>query len=141
MASEINKEDLNELDAIFKDMGGIEKVEDFTTNFKQLEDGVYIGEIEKVESKNSKNTGRPMIDIALALEGGTKEHKYLMLAGKDLEATQVAIARAVTQLKKLGLDGKEISDFIDHLENLIGLKVKLTVKTTNNFTNKDLTLI
>lgn len=142
MASEINKEDLSELDAIFKDMGGIEKVEDFTTNFQQLEDGEYIGEIEKVESKNSKNTGRPMIDIVVTVADGTKEFRHLMLAGKDLKATQTAIGRTISQLKKLGVDvsSNNIETIINEAEKLVGTRVNMTIKTTNNFRNVDLTL-
>lgn len=140
MENEMDKEDLKELDAIFKDMGGVEKVEEFANNFNELPDGDYLGEIEKVITKNSKNTGRPMIDIVLALEGGRKEHKYLMLAGEDLKKTQTAVARAVTQLKKLGLDGVQLSDFINALDSLVGKRVTLSIKTTNNFVNKDLEL-
>ena len=43
-----------------------------------------------------------MIDITLGLTEDRKEHVYLSLAGKDLKATQVAIARTVKQLKELG---------------------------------------
>ena len=91
----LEREDLSELNAIFKDMGGVDKIEDYTSNFEQLPDGDYIGEIESVESKNSKNTGRPMIDIVVTVEAGKKEFLHLMLAGKDLKATQTAIARTV----------------------------------------------
>lgn len=142
MASEISKDDLNELNAIFKDMGGVEKVEDYTTNFKQLEDGSYIGEIEKVESKNSKNTGRPMIDITVTVADGTKEFRHLMLAGKDIKSTQTAIGRTISQLKKLGVDvsSNNIEVIINEAEKLVGTKVNMTIKTTNNFRNVDLTL-
>ena len=76
----MDNEDLKELNAIFKDMGGVEKVEDYTSNFERLEDGTYIGEIEKVSTKNSKKTGRPMIEIIVAVDEKTKEYTYLMLA-------------------------------------------------------------
>ena len=48
----IDRDDLSELNAIFKDMGGVEKVEDFTNNYEKLPDGEYFGEIELVEYKN-----------------------------------------------------------------------------------------
>ena len=35
----MDRDDLSELNAIFKDMGGVEKVEDYTTNFENLPDG------------------------------------------------------------------------------------------------------
>lgn len=136
----IDNEDLNELDAIFKDMGGVEKVEDYANNFKELSDGKYLGEIEKVSTKNSKNTGRPMMEIVVNLEGGNKEWVYLMLAGKDLKATQTAVAKAVTQLKKLGVTGSELRDFISGAEALVGKEVILEIKTNNGYKNRDLTL-
>jgi hypothetical protein len=101
----MDNEDLKELNAIFKDMGGVEKVEEYTTNFENLPDGDYIGEIEKFETKNSKTSGKPMAVLTIAVEDGKKEFVYMMLAGNDLKSTQTAVARAVTQLKKLGVDG------------------------------------
>ena len=136
----MDNDDLKELNAIFKDMGGVDKVQDYTNNFDRLPDGNYIGEIEKVSTKNSKKTGRPMIEIIIAVEDGKKEYHYLMLAGKDLKATQTAIARAVTQLKKLGVDGAEVSDFIAGAEGLIGTKVNMKIETNGEFRNIDLTL-
>ncbi len=136
----MDNEDLKELDAIFKDMGGVEKVEDFTSNFEELPDGIYLGEIEKVSTKNSKNTGRPMLEIVVALEEKRKEWVYLMLAGKDLKATQTAVARAVTQLKKLGVTGTTLSDFISGAEELVGTRVNLKIETNGTYKNRDLTL-
>ena len=137
----MDNEDLKELDAIFKDMGGVEKVEDYTSNFEELPDGNYIGEIEKVSTKNSKNTGRPMMEIVVTLDEKRKEWVYLMLAGKDLKATQTAVARAVTQLKKLGIAGTTLSDFISGAERLVGTRVNLEIKTNGAFKNRDLTLV
>ena len=141
----MDNEDLKELDAIFKDMGGVEKLEDYTNNFENLPDGVYIGEIEKFETKNSKTSGKPMAVITIAVEEGKKEFKYLMLAGEDLKSTQTAVARAVSQLKKLGVDGTELRDFLRNAEKLVGTRVRLTIKTTvskagKEFRNQDLEL-
>ena len=136
----MDNEDLKELNAIFKEMGGVEKVQDYTSNFEELPDGTYLGEIEKVSTKNSKNTGRPMMEIIVALEDKKKEYVYLMLAGKDLKATQTAVARAVTQLKKLGIEGAELSDFISEAERLVGKRVNLKIETNGSFKNRDLTL-
>lgn len=136
----MDNEDLKELDAIFKDMGGVEKVEDYTSNFEELPDGNYVGEIEKVSTKNSKKTGRPMMEIVVALDEKRKEWVYLMLAGKDLKATQTAVARAVTQLKKLGVAGTTLSDFISGAESLVGKRVNLEIKTNGEYKNRDLTL-
>lgn len=136
----MDNEDLKELNAIFRDMGGVEKVEDYTSNFEKLADGTYIGEIEKVSTKNSKKTGRPMIEIIVAVDEKTKEYTYLMLAGRDLKATQTAVARAVTQLKKLGVTGTELEDFINGAIELVGTRVSMKIETNGEFRNVDLTL-
>ena len=81
-----------------------------------------------------------MLEIVVAIEEGRKEWVYLMLAGKDLKATQTAVARAVTQLKKLGVEGTELSDFISGAEDLVGTKVNLEIKTNGSYKNRDLTL-
>ena len=136
----MDNEDLKELNAIFKDMGGVDKVEDYTNNFEELPDGIYLGEIENVSTKNSKKTGRPMIEIIVAIEEGRKEYVYLMLAGENLKKTQTAVARAVTQLKKLGVSGTELEDFINGALELTGTRVNLKIETNGSFKNKDLTL-
>jgi hypothetical protein len=136
----MDNEDLKELNAIFKDMGGVDKVEEYTSNFERLADGTYIGEIEKVSTKNSKKTGRPMIEIIVAVDEKNKEYTYLMLAGKDLKATQTAVARAVTQLKKLGVTGTELEDFINGAVELAGTRVSMKIETNGEFRNVDLTL-
>ena len=136
----MDNEDLKELNAIFKDMGGVDKVEDYTSSFEELADGEYVGEIEKVSTKNSKKTGRPMMEIIVAIEDGKKEYVYLMLAGENLKKTQTAVARAVTQLKKLGVTGAELEDFINGAMDLVGTRVNLKIETNNGYKNRDLTL-
>lgn len=136
----MDNEDLKELNAIFKDMGGVDSVDDYTNSFEELPDGTYLGEIEKVSTKNSKKTGRPMIEIIVALEEDRKEYVYLMLAGENLKKTQTAVARAVTQLKKLGVSGVELEDFINGALELTGTRVNLKIETNGSFRNKDLTL-
>lgn len=140
MANEICNEDLKELNAIFKDMGGVDKVEDYTNNYDELPDGEYLGEIDVVYTKNSKKTERPMLEVVVALENGRKEFVYLMLAGENLKKTQTAVARTVTQLKKLGVKGTELEDFINGALELTGTKVSLKIETTGSFRNKNLTL-
>lgn len=136
----MDNEDLKELNAIFRDMGGVEKVEDYTNSFEKLEDGTYIGEIEKVSTKNSKKTGRPMIEVIVTTEGGKKEWVYMTLAGKDLKATQSAVARTVTNLKKLGVVGMELEDFINGAIELVGTRVAMKIETNGEYRNVDLTL-
>ena len=36
MANNIDKEDLSELNTIFKEMGGVDKIEDYTNNFENV---------------------------------------------------------------------------------------------------------
>ena len=122
----MDNEDLKELNAIFKDMGGVEKVEDYTNTYENLPDGNYVGEIEKFSTKNSKKTGRPMIEIIVAVEGGKKEYVYMMLAGEDL--------------KKLGVEGVELEDFIVGGTKLVGKRVNVKIATNGAFRNVELTL-
>lgn len=140
MNNEVSLEDVKELDAIFKEMGGVDNIESFTNSFEDLPDGTYLGEIDSVSTKNSKKTGRPMLEIVVALEDNKKEYVYLMLAGENLKKTQTAVARAVTQLKKLGIAGTELSDFLNEAMKLTGTKVNLKIETNGSFRNKDLTL-
>lgn len=142
MANGIDKEDLSELNAIFKEMGGVDKIEDYTNNYENLADGEYVGEIEMVEAKNSKSSGKPMITITVTIEGGKKEFKHLMLAGENLEKTRSAIARTVSQLKELGVDisSNDIAIITDNAHALVGTRVNMEIKTTNNFRNVWLTL-
>lgn len=136
----MDQEDLKELNAIFKDMGGVDKVEEYTNSFERLADGEYIGEIEKVSTKNSKKNGRPMLEIIVAVEDGKKEWVYMMLAGEDLKKTQTAVARTVTNLKKLGVNGVELEDFINGAIELTGTRVNVKIETNGEFRNVDLTL-
>ena len=142
----MDNDDLKELNTIFKEMGGVDKVEEYANSFDKLPDGTYFGEIEKFETKNSKNSGKPMAVITVAVEGGKKDPKFMMLAGNDLKSTQAAVARAVTQLKKLGVEGVELEDFLNNAEKLVGTKVQLKIDTTvskttgKEFRNQDITL-
>lgn len=131
---------MKELNAIFKDMGGVDKVEDYTNNFDRLPDGEYVGEIDSITTKNSKKTGRPMIEIVVAVADGKKEYCCLMLAGEDLKKTQTAVARAVTQLKELGVTGVSLEDFIDGAAGLTGTRVNLKVETNGTYRSTYLTL-
>lgn len=135
MAMDAN--DLSELNDIFKEMGGVATVDDYANSYENLPDGVYLGEIEKFETKNSKSTDKPMAVITVAVENGKKEFKYLMLAGKDIDSTKTSVARAIKQLQKLGVDGVELGDFLTNAEKLVGTKVRLTIKTTVSTTGKE----
>ena len=126
----MNNDDLKELNAIFSEMGGVEKVEDYANQYQNLPDGTYEGEIEKIDTGNSKKDSKPMLIISMTFEGGKKESRYLVLSGRDYKGTQTAIARAVTQLKKLGVEGVDLQDFIHNAETtLVGTKIIYKVET------------
>lgn len=137
----LDREDLAELNEIFNDMGGVAHVEDFTNSYEELPDGTYEGEILNVESKNSKNTGRPMLDLSLGLTQDRKEHIYLPLAGKDLAGTRTAIARAIKQLTELGVTGTTVEDFISNSVSLVGTRISLKITTSGNYKNRWLTRV
>lgn len=136
----LDRGDLSELNEIFKGMGGVDNIEEYTNTYEEIADGLYEGEVLNVEAKNSKNTGRPMIDITLGLTEDRKEHVYLSLAGKDLKATQIAIARTVKQLKELGVTGTTPEDFVNGAAELVGTRINLKVETNGTFKAKWLTL-
>ena len=104
--------DLQELDSIFQDIGGNEKLEENVGgDFPDIPDGEYSAEIIGAEFTHSKQTNVPMIKIEFGLEGQTGHvWDYLMLANKDgdLAKTKQAIARSVTKLRELGLDAADI---------------------------------
>ena len=135
----LDRGDLSELNEIFKGMGGVDNIEEYTNTYEEIADGLYEGEVLNVEARNSKNTGRPMIDITLGLTEDRKEHAYLSLAGKDLKATQVAIARTVKQLKELGVNGTTPEDFVNGAAELVGTRINLKVETNGTFKAKWLT--
>ena len=127
-------EDLNELDAMFAEIGGNEKLEENAGGFSEVKDGTYEAEVVSAEYTKSKKD-MPMIKIEYALE--TKQHcwQYLMLAAKDEENTRRQMSRAVTNLRKFGLDADTISGYISQLDKLAGMGCKLTLSTKNEFQN------
>ena len=94
-----------------------------------LPNDIYVRDVEKVV--NLFHSQHNVVE---------KEYHYLMLAGKDLKATQTAIARTVTQLKKLGITGSDIGEFVSGAEALTGTRVNMKIETNGEFRNIDLTL-
>ena len=133
--------DLQELDSIFQDIGGNEKLEENVGgDFPDIPDGEYSAEIIAAEFTHSKQTNVPMIKIEFGLEGQTGHvWDYLMLANKDgdLAKTKQAIARSVTKLRELGLDANDISGYVSQLDKLEGVGLTLTLETSKSgFQNK-----
>lgn len=127
-------EDLKELDAMFNDIGGNEKLEENANNFSEPEDGVYEAEIEVAEYMKSKKD-MPMIKIQYALETQQKKWQYLMLAGKDEKTTSSQMSRTVTILRQLGLDADSITGYVSQLDKLEGKSVKIALETKNDYQN------
>lgn len=126
--------DLNELDAMFADIGGNDKLEENANNFDNIEDGEYEAEIISAEYTKSKKD-MPMIKIEYGLENGRHHWQYLMLAGKDEKATSQQMSRTITVLRKFGLDSNTITGYVSQLDKLEGRAVTLTITTNNNFQN------
>lgn len=126
--------DLNELDAMFADIGGNDKLDENANNFDTIEDGEYEAEVINAEYTKSKKD-MPMIKIEYGLESGRHHWQYLMLAGKDEKSTSQQMSRTVTVLRKFGLDSNTITGYISQLDKLVGRAVTLTITTKNDFQN------
>lgn len=138
----IDVEDLSELTSILKGMGGVSQLDKYANSYTKIPDGLYSGEIIKVEAKNSQSSGKPMIQLMIATSDGQKESVPLMLAGKDLENTEKTVARTLKQLQKLGVDisSEDLSVIVPSSYSLVGKSVVLDIKTNNNFRNVSVTL-
>ena len=133
--------DLQELDSIFQDIGGNEKLEENVGgDFPDIPDGEYSAEIIAAEFTHSKQTNVPMIKIEFGLEGQTGHvWDYLMLANKDgdLAKTKQAIARSVTKIREIGLDAADIPGYVEQLDKLGGTTLTLVLDTSKSgFQNK-----
>ena len=133
--------DLQELDSIFQDIGGNEKLEENVGgDFPDIPDGDYSAEVISAEFGRSKQSNMPMIKIEFGLEGQTGHvWDYLMLANKDgdLAKTKQAIARSVTKLRELGLDATDIPGYVEQLPKLEGTTLTLSLDTSKSgFQNK-----
>lgn len=133
----MDEQDLNELDAMFAEIGGNEGAEEMANSFQNLPDGVYEAEVINAEGATSQNSGMPMIVIEYGLENGKTHRQYLSLANKngDVEKTKSAISRAVTNLRKFGLDSDSIKGYISQLDKMIGKRVTLTLTTKGEYQN------
>lgn len=126
--------DLKELDAMFSDIGGNEKLNENLNSFSQPEDGEYDAEIDSAEYTKSKKD-MPMIKIQYSLETQQKHWQYLMLAGKDEKTTAQQMSRTITILRELGLDSDTITGYVSQLDKLTGLSVRLLLETKNDYQN------
>lgn len=132
-------EDLNELDALFSEIGGNEKLEENAGGFEEYEDGEYEVEIIAAEWTKSK-ADIPMVKIEFGVEGHNGHiWDYLMFGHKEADRQKVsqAVSRSVTKLRELGLEGETISDYVNQLDKLEGTRLTLRLETSKSgFQNK-----
>lgn len=133
-------EDLNELDALFAEIGGNEGAEaQANAGFADLEDGDYECEIQSAEWTKSKD-GVNMVKIEFGIAGDNRKiWDYLMFGHKsqDREKVSSAVSRSVTKLRELGLDGTTITDYVNQLPKLEGVQLTVTLDTSKSgFQNK-----
>lgn len=128
-------EDLDELDAIFADIGGNEGAEKMANSYQNLPDGDYETEIAEASYGTSQSSGLPMITIVYTIDAKTKHRQYLSLANKDgvLEKTQRLLATAATVLRQLGLEATTMKEYVSQLDKLIGKQVTIKLETKNDY--------
>ena len=132
-------EDLKELDLMFAEIGGNDKLEENSSNSDEISDGEYEAEICKAEWTKSK-ADVPMVKIEFGL-AGVNGHvwDYLMFGdkNKDYQKSSAAISRSVTKLRELGLEGETITDYVTQLFKLEGKRLTLVIETSKSgFQNK-----
>lgn len=128
-------EDLNELDALFAEIGGNEGAEkEANAGFAELEDGTYDCEIALAEWTKSKD-GINMVKIEFGIAGDNRKiWDYLMFGHKSQEREKVsaAVSRSVTKLRQLGLDGQSITDYVSQLDKLTGVQLQVRLETSKS---------
>ena len=136
---EVSMDSLKELDAMFEEIGGNDKLEENAGGYQDLEDGVYSAEIISAELKNSKK-GFPMIDLTIGTDIGKQSHKYLMLASDTQEKTSRFMSAAVTDIQKFGIVEPTITKYVARLNELVGKQFTLEISTSKSgFVNKHIT--
>lgn len=129
---------MGELENIFNE------VKDADSVFENIPDGEYLAEIQGAEYRESK-AGRPMVMISAKVIHGQYEgkthNKFIMIAGKDQEATRRNLNRMAKELQALGVntDGG-FQATLDNLDTLEGVEVTMKIETTNGWTNTHLNL-
>lgn len=134
--NEVSLDTLKELDTMFEEIGGNDKLEENAGGFQDIEDGVYEAEIASAELRNSKK-GFPMVDLTIGIEGGKQTHKYLMLAGDTSDKTSKQMSTTITEIQKFGIVEPTITKYMERLQELVGRQFTLRVETSKSgFVNK-----
>lgn len=128
-------DDLNELDALFAEIGGNKGAEEqANSGFAELEDGDYECEIQEAEWTTSKD-GVRMVKMTFGIAGDNRKiWDYLMFGHKsqDREKVSQAVSRSVTKLRELGLEGETITDYVSQLDKLVGVQLTVTLETSKS---------
>lgn len=119
---------LNDLENLFDDVKDQENV------YENVPDGEYLAVIDSATYKESKNSGRPMVQIACKIIHGEYEgrfhSRFLMLTGNDEVGTRRNLNAFATQAKKLGVDtSKGFTNTLDQLDELEGKEVVVKIET------------
>lgn len=129
---------LNELDDLFKEVEGDSDI------FENVPDGTYLAEIIAAEYKESKSSGRPMVQIATKILDGEYEGKwhsrFMMLTGRDETGTRRNLNQLARQVRELGVDTTGgLQDTLEGLSALEGMEVIVEIETVESkgreFTN------
>lgn len=125
---------LGELDDLFKEVEGDSDI------FENVPDGTYLAEIVAAEYKESKSSGRPMVQIATKILDGEYEGKwhsrFMMLTGNDETGTRRNLNQMARQLRELGIDTTGgLQDTLEELSTLDGMEVIVEIDTVTSTKN------
>ena len=129
---------MKDLEKVFNDVESSDGI------FETLPDGEYLAEIIGAEYKESKNSGKPMVQIATKIVHGEKSGKqhsrFLMLVGYDETSTKRNLNQFAMQMRTLGLDTSDgLQATFDKLDELVGLEVIVKIETVKAKNGKEYT--
>jgi hypothetical protein len=117
--------DLSEFDDAFAKA----EVEDMTS---EVPDGRYQAVIERVSTKQTKETKRPMIVWQLRILGPTHRNRKLW---RNNVVTAETVGRIKRDLLLCGVKIDRLSDLIFHVQELQGTGLEIQVKTNGDHQN------
>ncbi len=96
-------------------------------------DGQYNTVIDRALVKQSKRSNRPMLEITLKILGPTHAKRLLWLT--HMLDREQGYPYLKADLELLGVNIATLTELPDRLEDVIGLRVKVTVKNKGEFSN------
>lgn len=106
--------------------------EDEAPTYEDVPEGDYATTVEKVELKNSQ-AGNPMLSWILKITG--PKHAGRMLFRHNMLMSSQNLVWLKKDLKICGLQLETLSSLPDRLEELLDLKLAVTVKKNGDFLN------